>query len=66
MTGLWLFPLWLATNPAGNCVECHVGPDKGQVDGKAFHASVHGELACTDCHADVSSYPHPKRVAKPE
>ena len=66
MTGLWLLPLWLAASPAGNCSACHVGPDKGQVDGKAFHASVHGELACTDCHADVSSYPHPKRVAKPE
>ena len=54
------------------CLECH--GQSGQsatfkngdrrdvtIDPKAWAASVHGSggLACTDCHSDLSSYPHP-------
>ena len=68
ISGLGLLALWLAASPsaAAPCAECHLGQGQGQVDAKTFHASAHGELACTDCHADVTAYPHARRVAKPE
>ena len=35
------------------------------VDGTRFEASVHGKkLACTNCHGDIKSYPHPPRTFK--
>lgn len=55
-----------------NCLTCHSRPEltfefpSGQtwsmyVDPEAFHTSIHGqeEVACTDCHTDISDYPHP-------
>ena len=51
---------------AVDCLVCH--GDKGlqdpaghsvYVDEKIKNASVHGSLACTDCHAAIKSYPHP-------
>jgi predicted CXXCH cytochrome family protein len=62
-------PQQVADNEA--CLACHSRPNltytfpSGQVwsvhvDPEAFHNSVHGsELACTDCHQDISGYPHP-------
>jgi formate dehydrogenase gamma subunit len=52
-----------------DCLGCHSDPslvkDLGNgktksvhVDGRAFSDSVHGILGCTDCHADISDYPH--------
>lgn len=52
-----------------DCLGCHSDPsatkDLGNgktksvhVDPSAFGKSVHGVLGCTDCHADVSDYPH--------
>ncbi len=33
------------------------------VDGEQFAHSIHGDkLLCTDCHSDIETYPHPKRV----
>lgn len=42
------------------CMDCHdVTEDNG---GKAFdvalHGSIHEELSCTDCHADIEEVPH--------
>jgi glutaredoxin len=34
------------------------------VDGAKQKASVHGILACRDCHTDIKEYPHPKRIAR--
>lgn len=42
-----------------NCLECHA--EKG---GAQFKASIHGSRACTDCHTDIKSFPHPDKVAK--
>lgn len=56
------------------CLMCHGGPGMTTriggdelsvfVDGKAFAASVHGkQVACVDCHADKSGFPHSKTTA---
>ncbi|MDH5506955.1 MAG: cytochrome c3 family protein [Anaerolineae bacterium] len=55
-----------------NCLECHEQADmyadlpSGEqvyltIDPQVFAASVHGQedLACSDCHVDISEYPHP-------
>jgi predicted CXXCH cytochrome family protein len=35
------------------------------VDAMRFEVSVHGnKLACTNCHVDIKSYPHPQRAFK--
>ncbi len=60
--------------PADNsaCLGCHSQPDTlmtvgGQevlltIDGAQYDESAHGleQLACTDCHTDISEYPHPQ------
>ena len=46
---------------AGECLGCH--GDK--IDAKRFAASVHGDLACTACHTDITGYPHPETHAAP-
>jgi len=55
---------------AQDCLSCH--GDAGMtdsaghsiaVDGKKFSASVHGNLQCANCHADIKGYPHPEKVA---
>jgi hypothetical protein len=74
---LWFAWPALGGTPAGptneDCLGCHA--DKGltkEVKGKkvslhtdavAFKASVHGGLACTDCHADINEVPHPEKLA---
>lgn len=54
-----------------DCLTCHGKKNKflklgGEkllisVDGAAFDKSIHGteQVACTDCHTDISDYPHP-------
>lgn len=34
------------------------------VDSVSFKTSAHGKLACRDCHADITKYPHVKRLAR--
>lgn len=34
------------------------------VDPEAYKTSVHGDLACTDCHADIKSLPHTASLAR--
>ena len=53
-----------------DCLSCHGDPTMQDgsgksigVDGNKFHASVHGSLACGDCHTDIKSYPHPDKPA---
>ena len=53
------------------CLGCHGKPDVSAtigtdtfpvtIDPTLYDASVHGSntLACTDCHADITEYPHP-------
>ncbi len=71
-------PAWAAI-PAeqDSCLGCH-GGDRSMtldlpsgdklslyVDQEAFAKSVHGDmLRCTDCHADVSDYPHDAKPFK--
>jgi len=42
-----------------DCLECHA--DKG---GAQFKGSIHGGLACTDCHTTIKAFPHPEKVEK--
>jgi len=53
-----------AKPPANDdCLTCHAD----HVDAKQFGASVHGAMACVDCHADlakVTEFPHADTVAK--
>lgn len=51
-TGL---PLHAAEPP---CADCHT------IDQPKFSASVHGFLACTDCHSGAERQPHPPGVKK--
>jgi cytochrome b subunit of formate dehydrogenase len=71
---LFVFPLRAEPLTNQQCQECH--GQKGYsvplgghgeterrplyVDGGSLRESVHGELACTDCHADVKKLPHRK------
>lgn len=49
-----------------DCLSCHAdktmqdasGKNVG-VDATVFHASIHGSLACSDCHTSIHQYPHP-------
>lgn len=75
--GLWLVlvSFLLLSLPARasdqHCLTCHSVPDLKSDSGRSLHvnaarhkASVHGELGCTTCHADIRDYPHPKPVAR--
>jgi nitrate/TMAO reductase-like tetraheme cytochrome c subunit len=55
---------------SADCLTCHA--DAGMqdanghsisVDDKTFHSSIHGVLECKNCHADISGYPHPDKIA---
>ena len=53
------------------CLSCHGQPDfkseKGKIlsiDPAKHAASVHGILACRDCHTDIKEYPHPAKIQK--
>ena len=54
-----------------NCLTCHGQSGMTSASGKSISidpakhaASVHGTLACTDCHTSIKEYPHPDKVAK--
>jgi len=60
-----------------DCLACHSRPDltdefaSGEVwslyvDPTAFENSVHGqqEMVCTDCHSNITDYPHPPLTVK--
>ena len=54
-----------------NCLACHGQAGMTSPAGKSIfidpskHAtSLHGVLACTDCHATIKDYPHPAKIAK--
>ena len=56
---------------ATDCLACHGEKEfKGAagrslfVDAARQKASVHGGLACNDCHTGIADYPHPKKIAK--
>ena len=42
------------------CLDCHADA----IDTKKFEASIHGSLACNDCHAGIEKYPHEPAPAK--
>lgn len=58
------------------CLRCHAdqedkfvtGPDGKRnniyIDPKTIEHSVHGKVACTGCHSDVTKLPHAKPLAK--
>ena len=54
-----------------NCLTCHgqtgMKSDSGKnisIDPMKHAESVHGILACTDCHASIKDFPHPAKIAK--
>src|SRR5208282_4389267 len=56
-----------ALRAATDCLACHGEKDFKDavghslfVDASKQKASVHGSLACNDCHSDIADYPHPK------
>jgi hypothetical protein len=53
-----------------SCLTCHGKPDltktlpSGEIlsltiDASHFAKSAHKDIACTDCHSNISSFPHP-------
>jgi hypothetical protein len=55
--------------PEDACLTCHSNPDltmtlpSGEemeifVEGQELAGSVHAQLTCTDCHRDISAFPH--------
>lgn len=69
-----LAPATAAASPTNDdCLMCHDDPTAARENGrsvyvpaKAFEASVHSGLSCTDCHADLvdAEFPHPEKLAK--
>ncbi|MBF0618831.1 MAG: cytochrome b/b6 domain-containing protein [Candidatus Omnitrophica bacterium] len=59
-------PSTKTTGPANSdCLQCHAD-NAPAVDATVLKKSVHGELACVDCHADIKESPHtdtPGKVA---
>lgn len=58
--------------PNSECLDCHKAPDKppAKKSGRdvetlrpaGFAKSVHGKLACTDCHAGIKETPHDSKL----
>lgn len=58
------------------CLRCHADPEEKEIvqpdgsrknifmDAEVFEHSVHGKVACTGCHSDVTKLPHKKPLAK--
>jgi cytochrome b subunit of formate dehydrogenase len=54
-----------AALPQKECFQCHDGSEGPTVDAKVFAQTVHADLDCTDCHADIKETPHDSiKVAK--
>ena len=56
-------------NPNKACLDCHgvegmqsASGENVYVDAAKFSKGVHGSFSCTDCHSDITGYPHPKKV----
>jgi len=54
-----------------DCLSCHADQSLTDqaghsvyVDQAKHKASVHGSLSCTDCHSDISDYPHPEKLSQ--
>ncbi len=57
-----------------DCLMCHEDESLVRADGRsvavkpaAFEKSIHGSLACVDCHQDLATFtdfPHPEKLAK--
>src|ERR1035438_3060708 len=54
-----------------SCLACHGQAGMTSASGKSVSidparhtASVHGTLACNDCHTSIKDFPHPDKVAK--
>jgi predicted CXXCH cytochrome family protein len=67
------------TPPASDeeCLACHSQPDQIKtlpngdqlyltIDAAAYHGSLHGQeqVSCTDCHTNITGYPHPESTAQ--
>jgi formate dehydrogenase gamma subunit len=59
-----------ASVPDSDCLACHGQSDlkseKGRslfVDPEKHKASIHADVGCTSCHADIKEFPHPARIA---
>ncbi len=72
-TGISSLPVCVSAQEA--CFECHDDPEMATedttggerslfVDPGLYNASVHGDLACEDCHADIAEIPHPEHLQK--
>lgn len=59
--------------PNDECMDCHEAEFKARTKGgpkewigvrmEAYEASVHGQLACVECHADITETPHDSKLA---
>src|SRR5574337_780832 len=65
---LYLSLVPTAARAATDCLACHGEKEFKDASGRSLHvdgakqkASVHGRLACNDCHGDIKDYPHPER-----
>jgi cytochrome b subunit of formate dehydrogenase len=75
-TGMLCLPAGVAAQKAEDCLACHdskaLTTERGGkvvslfVDAKRYAGSVHGSLACVDCHADLQNkeLPHEGKLAK--
>lgn len=45
------------------CRDCHTTLSPG-IDPKVFKETAHGDLSCTDCHADVTEIPHADKLSR--
>ncbi|MCB1185243.1 cytochrome b/b6 domain-containing protein [bacterium] len=50
------------------CTDCHQGSggEPAEISHASLVGSVHEDLSCTDCHADVTAIPHPAQLAMPD
>ncbi len=59
--------------PNEDCMDCHEAEFKARTKGgpkewvgvriEAYEASVHGKLACVECHTDITETPHDSKLA---
>lgn len=57
-------PTWATEPTDSDCLECHGetarsdAPQAPHLKSQTLPGSVHADLACIDCHADITSLPH--------
>ncbi len=75
VTALLLLAVPAGGTPQSQCVECHAeksltkeGPSGEEVslyvDPSILRASIHKKLTCTECHREITSFPHPEKPAR--